>query len=208
MLRSTKNTIAMSKVKYKITEVGETFVYGRLSIDSAFDIYNSITEEVDDYDLTAATIGSDADDDDQIYPETRSSSIHWIKKAKKARKLTTKLVKKINEEYFDIDFDYAPDWQWTVYSDPDDHYTWHKDEDEEDPCEDFIRNISISICMSASELYEGAEFFIKDGSETNIRVFKMGFGEFIIFPSEIEHRVNSLREGERESLVVWFGNDL
>ena len=52
----------------------------------------------------------------------------------------------------------------------------------------------------------GAELFIKDGSDSNIRVFKMKYGDFVVFPSKCEHRVNMLREGNRYSLVVWYGH--
>ena len=204
MLQYTNNI--MAKPKYDIIEVGEDFVYGRLHLDTAFDIYNSITDEVDESELQTGEIGGD-EEGNPINASIRSNTVHWLKKCKKARKLTTKLVDAVNSEYFDIDYEHAPDWQWTVYSNPDDHYDWHSDEDGDDPDDEFCRTVSISICMTASELYQGAEFFIKDGSDSNIRVFKMGFGEFIVFPSEIEHRVNALRAGERESLVVWYGYD-
>ena len=194
----------MSKLKYKVVEVGETFVYGRLCLDSAYDIYNSITDEVDEAELEEGEIGGD-ENDEPINASIRSNGVHWVKKSKKARKLTQKLIDSVNADYFELDYSESPDWQWTVYDDIDDHYNWHKDEDEDD-LTDFQRKLSISICMTPSELYEGAEFFIKDGSETNIRVFKMGYGEFIIFPADIEHRVNALRAGTRESLVVWFGD--
>ena len=49
----------MAKPKYDIIEVGETFVYGRLHLDTAFDIYNSITEEVDEAELEQGEIGGD-----------------------------------------------------------------------------------------------------------------------------------------------------
>lgn len=197
----TKN---MAKPEYDVIEVGETFVYGRLNLNTTFDIYNSITDEVDKAELEEGEIGGD-ENNEPINASIRSNGVHWIRKCKKARKLTQKLIDQVNEDYFELDFSKAPDWQWTVYDDVDDHYSWHKDEDEDDPT-DFERKLSISICMTPSELYEGAEFFIKDGNENNIRVFKMGYGEFIVFPSEIEHRVNALRAGERESLVVWFGD--
>ena len=45
--------------KYDIIEVGEIFVYGRLHLDTAFDIYNSITEEVDEAELEQGEIGGD-----------------------------------------------------------------------------------------------------------------------------------------------------
>ena len=92
----------------------------------------------------------------------------------------------------------------TFYLDTRDHYDWHQDYYEEDG-EDYVRSLSMSLCLTPANYYEGAEFFIKDGSESNVRVFKMNYGEFIFFPSVIEHRVNALRSGIRHSLVVWNG---
>ena len=197
----------MTTLTYDILEVGEDFVYGRLSIPSTFDLYEEITEEVDEYELEEGELGHE-DGPDARNAEIRSSTIHWLTdECEITKAATTALVDQINEDYFDIHAPEAPDWQWTTYSDPDDHYDWHQDHyaDEELDEDNFVRTLSISICMSPSEVYKGAEFFIKDGSETNVRVFKMGFGDFIVFPSDVEHRVNALREGERESLVVWYG---
>ena len=94
--------------------------------------------------------------------------------------------------------DYPP-IQFTLYSDVGDHYDWHQDyyEGDEDENDGFIRKLSISLLE-----YEGAEFFIKDGSDTNVRVFQK-FGDFIIFPSDVEHRVNELRSGDIFSDLVW-----
>ena len=197
----------MTTLNYDILEVGEDFVYGRLSISSTFDIYNEITDEVDEHELEEGELGQD-DGPDARNAEIRSSTIHWLTdECEITKAATTALVDQINEDYFDIHAAEAPDWQWTTYSNPDDHYDWHQDFYVDMPldADGFVRTLSISICMSPSEIYKGAEFFIKDGSERNIRVFKMGFGDFIVFPSEVEHRVNALREGERESLVVWYG---
>ena len=194
------------KLRYTIDEVADTFVRGRLHLDDIAVIHNSILKEVSDHDLLNALIGSDSDGDG-VDSDARQSEIFWLNKSKKAKALSRSLVGEINDEYFGIDIDdgNAPDTQYTVYRNPNDHYDWHQDHYDGAPSDDFLRTLSLSICLSPTDFYEGAEFFIKDGSERNVRVFKMHYGEFIIFPSNVEHKVNALRAGERESLVIWYG---
>ena len=195
--------------KYKIIEVTDTFVRGFLDIETTDTIHYSILKEVEDSDLEFGQIGNESNsDEDDLYLDTRQSEIFWLQKSKKAQAYAHQLVKEINKEYFDLKLEkeLPPDTQYTVYRSLDDHYDWHQDHYDDEPSDGFTRVLSLSICLSPTDFYQGAEFFIKDGSERNVRVFKMHYGEFIIFPSDIEHKVNALREGERESLVIWYGN--
>ena len=194
------------KPQYIIEEITNAFVRGRLDLDQTSIIHNSILKEVDQHDLIDGLIGNDNDNQD-VDLDTRQSEIFWLNKSKKAKTLSRKLVAEINDKYFGIDIDKgnAPDTQYTVYRNPDDHYDWHQDDYDYESSDEFERTLSLSICLSPTDFYEGAEFFIKDESERNIRVFKMHYGEFIIFPACIEHKVNALRSGERESLVIWYG---
>ena len=194
------------KPQYIIEEITNTFVRGRLDLDQTSVIHNSILKEIDQHDLIDGLIGNDNDNQD-VDLDTRQSEMFWLNKSKNAKALSRKLVAEINDKYFGIDIDKgnAPDTQYTVYRNPDDHYDWHQDHYDDESSDEFERTLSLSICLSPTDFYEGAEFFIKDESERNIRVFKMHYGEFIIFPACIEHKVNALRSGERESLVIWYG---
>ena len=195
-----------TNIRYVIEEVTDSFVRGRINLDDVSIIHNSILKEVADHDLEDGLVGGEADGQD-VDLETRQSEIFWLTKSKKAQALSRKLVGEINDEYFGIDIDKGnpPDTQYTVYRNPDDHYDWHQDHYDDESTDGFLRTLSLSICLSPTDFYEGAEFFIKDGSERNVRVFKMHYGEFIVFPSDVEHKVNALRAGERESLVIWYG---
>ncbi len=198
-------------LSYTIIESTPSFVYGRFDLADTSSLSESIEEAIDEDGYHQGEVGSDCEDSDEpdIELETRQATINWLQGDFDFKDEITDLVREINDLCLDVHFDYAPDWQYTVYIDPNDHYDWHQDfyeEDEKD--EDFKRTLSASFCLSSDDCYEGAEFFIKDQSETNVRVFKMRYGDFILFPSDVEHRVNALRSGERISLVVWFGVDL
>lgn len=192
--------------KFNVIEHSPSFVFGRLDLNQAFDVHNSILREVDTNYFEEGLV---ADDDSPDF-EYRQCDIYWLKKSAKAKTIAHSLVKKVNNKYFQIPIDnhYPPEHQYTVYRDLEDHYDWHQDhydDDDTDANKDFIRTLSLSICLTPSDWYEGAEFFIKDGAERNVRTFKMRYGDFIIFPSNVEHKVNALRSGERESLVIWYG---
>ncbi len=191
-------------VGFDILEVSDTFVRGRIDLEDMATILFDIDEEVSQVELENGTIGNE-DDDDCDDPSIRISQIAWLDQSKIAKKMIKQVVQQVNSEFFDLNIkDKPPEYQYTLYLDPDDHYDWHQDHYEDDEV-DYRRTLSLSLCLTASDMYEGAELFLRDGNEFNVRVFKMGFGEFILFPSEVEHRVNALRRGERCSLVVWYG---
>ena len=195
--------------EYDIIEVTDSFVRGFLDIETTDTIHRSIHKEVENSELEVGLIGSESDlDEDELDDDMRQSEIHWLRKSKKAKAYAHQLINEINDQYFNLELEkqLPPDNQYTVYRSIDDHYDWHQDHYDDEPSDDFTRVLSLSICLSPTDFYQGAEFFIKDGSERNVRVFKMHYGEFIIFPSDIEHKVNALREGERESLVIWYGH--
>lgn len=188
---------------YTIIESTPNLVYGRLSLPETFRIESACRKRLDKT-IEQGEVGGD---DGGLDLDTRKSTISWLK-SPKIRKLLDNLIVDINDQYFcECIDDLTDEYQITVYDDVEDHYDWHQDyyEDEGADNDGFNRQLSVSLCLSSSEFYEGAELFIEDGSETNIRVFKMQYGDFCVFPSVTEHRVNSLRSGERLSLVAWYG---
>mgnify|MGYP001231425916 CR=1 FL=1 len=188
-----------------IKEITNTFVYGTLDIATTDHLRDEISAEIASAEAEPGEIGPL--DEEGLFEDARKSTLVWLEDCPTTFKTVLDLTKEINKDFFQLDMDDRIEMhQFTIYADPGAHYDWHQDHYEEDGPEDgFTRTVSISLCMSPTDFYEGAEFFIKDESETNIRVFKMGYGDFIIFPSTAEHRVNELREGERGSLVVWYG---
>ena len=191
---------------FQILETTDTFVYGRFTLASTDKVFYACEKAMDKNGIQSGEVGEgeDASQDD----ETRKSTVSWMYKSKKLRSKIDDVVAYYNGKKFQRDItDGAENYQVTVYDDVDDHYDWHQDH-YDDVETDFVRTLSLSICLTPDDWYEGAEFFIKDGSETNIRVFKMKYGDFIIFPSDVEHKINALREGSRTSLVVWYGHEV
>ena len=193
--------------RFKVVEATPSFVYGRLALDAADFLVEDIDSQIDEDEYMQGELGDDCDD--PIDLQTRKSTVNWLSDDSSTKTIVESVVSQVNASNFDLYFTYAPDWQYTIYSDKADHYDWHTDEEKpDDPDKErFVRTVSISICLSSDDQYEGCEFFIKDGSDQNVRVFKMRYGDFIVFPSDIEHRVNALRDGQRASLVTWFGYD-
>ena len=194
---------------FDIDLVTDNIVSGRLCLKTAERIDEIIANEVSQVEeVDIACIGDSEDDSagEDLDLDIRKGKLHWLTQSQEATDLIDKLVEEINTGYFNLNIsDSAREYQFTIYDEVTDHYDWHQDYYDDDVT-DFIRELSISVCLSSSEMYDGAEFFIKDGSESNVRVFKMKYGDFIVFPSKCEHRVNMLREGTRYSLVIWYGH--
>lgn len=189
---------------YTITEATDTLVYGRLPIYKVKEIEKKCRKRLKKS-QEQGSIGSESDGEVDL--DTRKSTISWLK-SKHLRDELDEFIQEINHGFFDLNIDdLTYSYQITLYDDTNDHYDWHQDRFEDDELDEdrFVRELSMSICLSPTEFYEGAEFFIEDGSDTNIRVFKMKYGDFCIFPSTVNHKVNPLREGERLSLVAWYG---
>ena len=92
-----------------------------------------------------------------------------------------------------------------VYDTKESHYHWHTDISPalyEQPI-NHIRKLSISMCLSPKEEYEGGEFELYVGRK--MFNFKMDCGDAIIFPSDCMHRVRRINSGSRKSLVGWYG---
>ena len=83
--------------------------------------------------------------------------------------------------------------QYMVYDQVGDFFDWHYDTDT-----DNYRVLSISYCLSHKEDYEGAEIQIGDDK------MKMDYGDFLVFPATVYHRVLPLQSGVRKVLVGWY----
>jgi len=94
--------------------------------------------------------------------------------------------------------------QFTVYEGKGSHYAWHSDFTTEQYNPGIIRKLSISLCLSSKDDYEGGEFQLMSGPR-NMKTISMDVGDVIIFPSDIIHRVRRLKSGKRVSLVGWYG---
>lgn len=80
-------------------------------------------------------------------------------------------------------------------------FDWHKDQ--YDITKTPRRKITLVVCLSDKVDYKGGEFQIKT-SEEEVDTFEFDFGDFILFPADVEHRVKDLTGGLRETIVCWY----
>ena len=94
------------------------------------------------------------------------------------------------------------------------HYNWHMDEhskpyDTNDFRNNKIRKLSMSLCLSHEDSYQGGDFLIstlESGNKKKIHKIKelKGKGSLIVFPSYTIHKVEPVTKGTRHSLVIWY----
>ncbi len=85
-----------------------------------------------------------------------------------------------------------------------DHFVWHTDRPKgEAGISNFIskrRRVSVTIMVQDCE--SGGELQFKNPEEETVRLSSR---DCVLFPSEIIHRVKPIEQGERISLVGWYG---
>ena len=64
-----------------------------------------------------------------------------------------------------------------------------------------VRKISMTLLLNASSEFEGGELEIMGPG----KFVELKQGHAICFASFLHHRVNKVKRGVRQSLVVWFG---
>jgi len=78
-------------------------------------------------------------------------------------------------------------------------YTWHIDADMNSP----IKDIKLTCLLNLSEdTYQGGDLFLFRNKE--IRVEKFDPGSVVVFPSFIDHRVEEITAGKRNTLAIWI----
>lgn len=153
-------------------------------------------------DLTIAVVG---ELDGEVNSKLRQSKVNWINNDNWIAGMMSHFVLSANKHYFGFDIDgYRKEIQFTQYYE-DDFYTWHIDSDTELLSEDFTRKLSVVMCLSSKDDYEGGEFEIFYPASQFKHSFKLDYGDVVIFPSIIQHRVRKVKSGERFSLVGWMG---
>ena len=80
-------------------------------------------------------------------------------------------------------------------------YDWHMDNDVQGNHQPPVRKISMTLLLSDPTTFEGGELeFMSKG-----KTAKLKQGQAIFFASWLQHRVKPVTQGERKSLVMWFG---
>ena len=135
--------------------------------------------------------------------KTRTSHISWIpfKKMPEMYKDIEKTIKATNGNHFGFDgmtlTEYA---QYTEYPEGG-FYDWHIDSDISMAKEPPVRKISMTLLLNDPKEFEGGELeLMAPGKFADLKQ-----GHAICFASFLNHRVNKVTRGVRQSLVVWFG---
>jgi PKHD-type hydroxylase len=141
--------------------------------------------------------------------DIRRSTVRWINPSPTSGWLFTKvdaLMNGLNEQFYGFHLWGYDTMQHTAYSEDDaGWYDWHIDMElgvnQDHQREGATRKLSASILLNDD--FEGGEFQITEGRETEAQTVEMKRGSIIVFPSFIHHRVNKITKGTRRSLVVW-----
>lgn len=104
----------------------------------------------------------------------------------------------MNEAFYKFDLDgFFQGLQFTKYSAPGQHYTWHCDRG----ALTGVRKLSLSLQLSDPDDYEGGDLQLKFGEEEQTASRERGM--IALFPSWSLHRVTPVTKGTRYSLVAW-----
>ena len=110
----------------------------------------------------------------------------------------TGVVLSVNEAFYKFDLDgFFQGLQFTKYTAPGQHYTWHCDRG----ARMGVRKLSLSLQLSDPDDYEGGDLQLKFGEEEQTASRERGM--IALFPSWSLHRVTPVTKGTRYSLVAW-----
>jgi len=133
----------------------------------------------------------------------RVTNISWIPFAEMPHMYRDlySFIQQANENHFGFgDIQITENAQFTEYPEGG-FYDWHMDCDVNMSHEPPVRKISMTLLLNDPAEFEGGDLELMAPGK-----FKpMKQGHATIFASFINHRVNPVRRGVRQSLVVWFG---
>ena len=135
--------------------------------------------------------------------KTRTSHISWIpfKKMVDMYKDIERMMKATNGNHFGFDGMTITEMaQYTEYP-KGGFYEWHVDNDVNMQHEPPVRKISMTLLLNDPSEFEGGDLEIMAPG----KFAKLKQGHAICFASFLNHRVNPVKKGVRQSLVVWFG---
>ena len=133
----------------------------------------------------------------------RASTIGWIpfNKMQSMYDEVNTFIQKTNRNHFGFgDIRITENEQFTEYPEGG-FYDWHMDCDVNMTHEPPVRKISMTLLLNDPKEFEGGQLeLMAPGKFADLKQ-----GHAIIFASFLNHRVNPVTKGMRQSLVVWFG---
>ena len=133
----------------------------------------------------------------------RVTTISWIpfKEMEPMYNDLNNFIQTANENHFGFgDIQITEQAQFTEYPEGG-FYDWHMDCDVNMAHEPPVRKISMTLLLSPENQFEGGDLELM----TKGKKAKLKQGHAIIFASFLNHKVNPVTRGVRQSLVVWFG---
>ena len=133
----------------------------------------------------------------------RITTISWIpfKEMKPMYDQVNSFIKKTNLNHFGFeDVGVTEQAQFTEYPEGG-FYDWHMDCDVAMKHEPPVRKISMTVLLSPENQFEGGHLELMAPG----KYAKLKQGHAICFASFINHRVQPVTKGVRQSLVMWFG---
>ena len=133
----------------------------------------------------------------------RVTTISWIpfEEMKPMYSDLNNFIQAANENHFGFgDIQITEQAQFTEYP-VGGFYDWHMDCDVNMAHETPVRKISMTLLLSPQDQFEGGDLeLMAKGKKAKLKQ-----GHAIIFASFLNHKVNPVTRGVRQSLVVWFG---
>jgi PKHD-type hydroxylase len=133
----------------------------------------------------------------------RTTTISWIpfQEMQPMYRNLDKFIQKCNENHFGFgDIRVTENAQFTEYPEGG-FYDWHMDCDVNMQHEPPVRKISMTLLLNDPSEFEGGHLeLMAPGKFAELKQ-----GHAICFASFLNHRVNQVTRGVRQSLVVWFG---
>ena len=133
----------------------------------------------------------------------RVTTISWLpfKEMKPMYNDLDTFIQKANENHFGFgDIRITENAQFTEYPEGG-FYDWHMDCDTHMAHEPPVRKISMTLLLNDPSEFEGGHLeLMAPGKFAELKQ-----GQAIVFASFLNHRVQPVTKGIRQSLVVWFG---
>lgn len=133
----------------------------------------------------------------------RVTTISWIpfEEMKPMYNDLNNFIQTANENHFGFgDIQITENAQFTEYPEGG-FYDWHMDCDVNMAHEPPVRKISMTLLLSPENQFEGGDLeLMAKGKKAKLKQ-----GHAIIFASFLNHKVNPVTRGVRQSLVCWFG---
>ena len=141
--------------------------------------------------------------------DIRRSTVKWIDPSETSSWLFQKvdgLLEALNDQFYGFKLYGYDTIQHTTYSEDDAGlYDWHIDIElgarQDDKRNGLTRKLSASIILNDD--FEGGQFQVTEGRESEAVTVEARKGSIIVFPSWMHHRVTNVTKGTRKSLVVW-----